>query len=79
MGVVCQRRTSILTRFEMSDESQDVCKAAPHGQHAPDLSTITLTSDGGEFYLDVNCQYCGTSGCIAGPVALKKLTSEVSW
>ena len=57
--------------------TEDTCPEAPHGGHEPDLSSITLSSDGGEFYLDVSCVHCGRSGCLAGPKQLSEM--EPSW
>ena len=58
--------------------TEDTCPKAPHSYHEPDLSTLTIESDGGELYLDVNCQY-GRSGCMAGPEGLRRLATGVQW
>ena len=65
--------------FDCACATGDTCPDAPHGGHEPDLSTLTIESDGGEFYLDVNCQYCGRSGCIVGPEGLRRLATGVEW
>ncbi len=54
------------------------CPHSPHGGHEPDLSTVNAQSDGGDWYLDVNCLHCGRSGCLANLSALLKTTSP-SW
>jgi len=44
--------------------------------HYPDWKTVNIQSDGGEYYLDVNCVHCGRSGCVA---RLNDLATEVNW
>jgi hypothetical protein len=44
--------------------------------HDPDWSSVTVTSDGGQLYVDVNCKLCGLSGCIGTHETLK---SSVQW
>ena len=44
--------------------------------HYPDWKTVNIQSDGGEYYLDVNCVHCGRAGCVA---RLNDLATEVNW
>lgn len=55
------------------------CPQAPHGCHEPDFTTLHIEWDGGELYLDVNCMYCGRSGCLSGPKGLAELSERVEW
>ena len=33
-------------------------------EHEPNWDTLTVSRDGDNVYLDVNCINCGTSGCL---------------
>ena len=58
----------IPSRFDVpSQPSTDACQSvvSPDGKHAVDESHVALNYDGGQFYVDVYCTYCGHSGCIA--------------
>lgn len=52
--------------------SLDICPVTG-GDHRPNMTTLHIESDGGEYYVDVNC-VCGRSGCIA-----KLNPEEVDW
>lgn len=55
-------------------EQGDTCPDSPDGKHSPDFYSLHIEYDGGEAYIDVNCQHCGRSGC-----AGKFTPSEVNW
>lgn len=42
----------------------DKCPNDPQGIHQPNWVTCHATSDGGKWYIDVNCELCGQSGCV---------------
>lgn len=44
--------------------------------HIPNWKTVTISSDGGETYIDVCCQNCGRSGCLG---TSKTLTANITW
>lgn len=60
--------------------TEDDCRKAPHGCHVPDFKTLQLAIDGGYHYFDINCIYCGRSGC-AGNInqVADKLSNGVQW
>ena len=54
--------------------AEENCEGSPNGKHDPDPSTFHLERDGGGVYLDVNCKWCGRSGCVG-----RYHKSEVNW
>lgn len=40
------------------------CQESEDGQHKTDINTFHLERDGKGIYLDVNCKFCGQSGCV---------------
>lgn len=60
----------------LDDEIDESKCPKTHEPHVPDWSTVSLTSDGGQFYLDVNCKDCGRSGCVG---SRESLESEICW
>jgi hypothetical protein len=60
------------------DEDQ-TCPKNPDGPgepHSPDWTTISVEYDGGEAYIEVNCRFCGGSGCIGTD---KLLQDGITW
>ena len=57
--------------------TEDWCPKNPSGMsmHEPDWKTLTTSYDG-DIYIDVNCRYCGRSGCVGSAATLAK---EVCW
>jgi hypothetical protein len=48
-----------------NDPEEDVCPQADGQRHKPDFKTLQIQYDGDEAYIDVNCEHCGRSGCLA--------------
>lgn len=61
---------------DQSAPDEDRCSESPLGRHIPDWSTVSATYDGGEAYVDVNCMYCGRSGCAGTNTTLSK---SIQW
>jgi len=59
--------------INMPDE--DICTVT-NLPHEPDWNSVHVESDGGEYYVDVNCKHCGRSGCIGTSKILKE---EIDW
>jgi hypothetical protein len=51
------------------------CPKSPVG-HVPDWSTVAVSEDGGEVYIDVACMHCGRSGCLG---TMMTLVENLSW
>ena len=64
----------VLDSPEWGNENQ--CVKNKGGPHEPDWATAHAESDGGEFYVDVNCTHCFRSGCV-GRVQL--IVENLSW
>lgn len=60
----------------MSHEDDDRCPDSPTQTHEPDWSSCSVTHDGGEAYIDVNCKLCGRSGCVG---TSKNLIDGINW
>ena len=56
-------------------DEDDECPESNNG-HEPDWNTLKVESDGGEYYIDVNCKLCGRSGCVGNT---QTLANEISW
>jgi hypothetical protein len=52
------------------EDFSDTCKENSAGVHSPDWGSVTIAYDGGETYIDVNCEHCGQSGCVGTHVTL---------
>lgn len=47
------------------DKDFSVCEASPTGEHRMDLATVQIGDHDDEcVWIDVNCMFCGQSGCI---------------
>lgn len=57
-------------------ELENICSNSENNRHIPDWSTITVTFDGGEYYIDISCKECGASGCIGNQ---KTLVEGINW
>jgi len=57
----------------MDDE---ICPNDSEGIHRPDWATMHIESDGGTWYVDVNCQLCGRSGCVGTQATL---SNDINW
>ena len=57
-----------------NNQPEDRCSQSPNSKHFPDPSTFHLERDGDGTYLDVNCKWCGLSGCVG-----RFDKSEVQW
>ena len=44
--------------------------------HEPDWSSLSITFDNEEVYVDVNCKHCGLSGCVG---TMKTLGADIQW
>ena len=56
-------------------QDDDICPKTGK-QHRPDWRTVNIESDGEEVYADVNCLYCGRSGCVG---TVKLLEETIQW
>jgi len=52
------------------------CSKTQDGKHVPDWKTVHVEVDGDGIYVDVNCIYCGESGCIGTE---KTLIEDINW
>ena len=57
---------------------EDCCSfpSSANARHVPDWKTVHVESDGGVFYIDVNCKRCGRSGCLGTDTTL---TAGINW
>ena len=55
---------------------EEYCPSSPSEVHIPDWHTLTTDFDGETLYLDVNCKYCGKSGCVGKEDTLAK---NINW
>lgn len=61
--------------IDFADDDGGICHATRQ-PHAPDWATLNLSSDGGQWYVDVNCKDCGRSGCVG---SAEMLTGSIDW
>lgn len=60
-------------------DTQKECPKSSDGLHEPDPSTLTVSHTGWvgcDTTIDVKCQHCGRSGCVA---IVELDTTEVCW
>jgi hypothetical protein len=62
--------------MRIQHDENDKCSQSETGTHHPDWNTVIIDHDGGEAYVDVNCVYCGRSGCVG---TSKTLANGISW
>lgn len=60
----------------ITDNLMDLCPDSDDKKHEPDWDSINLQSDGGTWYVDVNCKHCGRSGCVGSS---QMLASKINW
>ena len=56
-------------------EHEDICPETGD-EHQPDWKTLTTEYNGCNLYVDVNCKFCGRSGCVGN---VKTLKENISW
>lgn len=66
----------IATRFDREYGTETSCPKNEGRKHKPDWHTVSVEPDGDSFYVDVNCRYCGRSGCIGTD---KRLEAAIDW
>jgi len=69
-------REASLPQGQLDQGDDEHCPKSPDGHHEPAWSTATVQHDGDETYIDVNCLYCGRSGCAGNE---HTLAADINW